>query len=217
MTIENDDLADLRETTSKILLTVLCLHIPIAMSIGLMRGAPWLVPAAFTLTMAVAAMLSWWASGNGLSTRLVFAVALIGDVSMFVFQLAGHAWQIDAHIYFFAALACLVAYCDYRPIIAGTLAVVLHHLTLNFIVPAAVYPDGADLGRVVFHALILLTSRSSCQPVSRRNRTGQARPRCRNARTRSRLRAQDRRYRRGRCDGGRRDAEPVVVDEQQQR
>jgi methyl-accepting chemotaxis protein len=160
MTIESDGLANLRETTSKILLAVLCLHILIAVSIGLIRGAPWLVPAAFMLTMAVAAMVSWRASGNGLSTRLVFAVALMGDVSMLVFQLAGHAWQIDMHMYFFAALACLVAYCDYRPIVAGTIAVALHHLTLNFIIPAAVYPDGADLGRVVFHALVLLIEAS---------------------------------------------------------
>ena len=75
---------------------------------------------------------------------------------MFAFQLAGHAWQIDMHMYFFAALACLVAYCDYRPILAGTVAVALHHLVLNFMLPAAIYPGGADFGRVVLHAVILL-------------------------------------------------------------
>ena len=62
----------------------------------------------------------------------------------------------SGHMYFFAALAILVAYCDYRPIIAGTAAVALHHLTLNFILPAAVYPGGADFGRVILHAVILL-------------------------------------------------------------
>ncbi len=95
-------------------------------------------------------------SGNGLSTRLIFAVALMGGVSVFAYQLAGHAWQIDMHMYFFAALACLVAYCDYRPILAGTVAVALHHLVLNFVLPAAIYPGGADFGRVVLHAVILL-------------------------------------------------------------
>ncbi len=80
----------------------------------------------------------------------------MGDVSVFTFQFAGHPWQIDMHMYFFAALACLVAYCDYRPILAGTVAVALHHLVLNFILPAAIYPGGADLGRVVLHAVILL-------------------------------------------------------------
>jgi hypothetical protein len=35
-------------------------------------------------------------------------------------------------------------------------AVALHHLALNFLLPAAIYPGGADLGRVVLHAVILL-------------------------------------------------------------
>ena len=156
MTVESDDLAILRETTSKTLLAVLWLHVPIAMTIGMVRGTGWLMPAAFMVAMALAATLSWLTSGNGLSTRLIFAVALMGGVSVFAFQLAGHAWQIDMHMYFFAALACLVAYCDYRPVLAGTVAVALHHLVLNFLLPAAIYPGGADLGRVVLHAVILL-------------------------------------------------------------
>jgi len=156
MTFESDDLASLRDTTSKILFAVLWLHVPIAVIIGLMRGTDWLVPAAFMVAMALAATASWRVSGNGLSTRLIFAVALMSGVSMLVFQFAGHRWQVDMHMYFFAALAFLVAYCDYRPVIAGTVAVALHHLTLNFIFPAAIYPGGADLGRVILHAVILL-------------------------------------------------------------
>ena len=111
------------------------------LSIGLMRGGGWMLPAGLHgRRWHCAATLSWRAAGNGLSTRLIFAVALMGDVSVFAFQLAGHPWQIDMHMYFFAALACLVAYCDYRPIVAGTVAVALHHLVLNFMLPAAIYP-----------------------------------------------------------------------------
>ena len=40
------------------------------------------------------------------------SVALMGDVAVFTSQFAGHPWQIDVHMYFFAMLACLVAYCD---------------------------------------------------------------------------------------------------------
>ncbi|MFB9262876.1 methyl-accepting chemotaxis protein [Bradyrhizobium erythrophlei] len=156
MTSEAGELTSLRDTASRILLVVLWLHVPVAVIIGVMRGADWLLPAAFTIAMALSATLSWRMTGNGLSTRLVFAVALMGGVSMFVYQCAGHPWQVDMHMYFFAALAFLVAYCDYRPILAGTVAVALHHLTLNFLLPAAVYPGGADLGRVVLHAVILL-------------------------------------------------------------
>jgi methyl-accepting chemotaxis protein len=153
---QSHDLKTLRETASRALLTVLWLHVPICLTIGLMRGGDWLLPVIFAAAMAVAATLSWHRTGNGLSTRLIFAVALMADVSIFTYQLAGHAWQIDMHMYFFAALACLVAYCDYRPIVAGTVAVALHHLTLNFLLPAAIYPGGADFGRVVLHAVILI-------------------------------------------------------------
>ncbi|MBR0684597.1 chemotaxis protein [Bradyrhizobium manausense] len=156
MSIKGDDLATLRETTSKTLLVVLWLHVPIAVAVGVMRGADWLMPATVMIGMALAATASWRASGSDLSTRLIFAVALMGGVSVFAFQLAGHTWQIDMHMYFFAALACLVAYCDYRPIIAATVAVALHHLVLNFLLPSAIYPGGADFGRVVLHAVILL-------------------------------------------------------------
>jgi methyl-accepting chemotaxis protein len=156
MTIENDDLENLRETTSKMLLAVLWVHVPLAMLIGLLRGNDWMMPVALMAAMALAATLSWRAANNALSTRLVFAVALMGDVSLLVYLLSGNPWQIDMHMYFFASLACLVAYCDYRPIIAGTVAVALHHLVLNFALPAAIYPGGADLGRVILHAVILL-------------------------------------------------------------
>ena len=156
MNIENDGLESLRQTTSKILAAVLWLHVPISVAIGLSQGKAWLVPAIFMAIFALAATLSWRLSGNGLSTRLVFSVALMSGVSMFTYQLEGHPWQIDMHMYFFAALACIVAYCDYRPIVAATVAVALHHIALNFLLPAAIYPGGSDFGRVVMHAVILL-------------------------------------------------------------
>ncbi|MDO8397217.1 MAG: methyl-accepting chemotaxis protein [Bradyrhizobium sp.] len=149
------DLDALRETASKALIALLWLHVPIAMAVGMARSA-WLIPTLLTAAFAVAATLSWRAAGNGLSTSLVVAVALMGGVSVFTWELAGHPWQIDMHMYFFAALACLVAYCDVRPILAGTVAVALHHLALNFIIPAAIFPGGADFGRVVLHAGILI-------------------------------------------------------------
>src|SRR3981081_3551320 len=93
MTIESDDLAILRETTSRTLLAVLWLHVPIAVTIGMMRGTDWIGPGAFIVALGRAATVSWRASGNGLSTRLIFAVALMGSVSVFTFQFAGHAWQ----------------------------------------------------------------------------------------------------------------------------
>jgi methyl-accepting chemotaxis protein len=125
MTTDNWNLDALRETASKTLIALLWLHVPVAIAIGMARGNGWMLPTLITMLLAAAATLSWRGTGNGLSTRLVVAVAVMGGVGVFTYQLAGHAWQIDVHMYFFAALASLVAYCDYRPIAAGTVAVAL--------------------------------------------------------------------------------------------
>jgi methyl-accepting chemotaxis protein len=146
------DLQALRETASKALISLLWLHVPISVAIGLFRGTEWMMPAVVMAVLACAATWSWMTSGSTLATRLIVAVALMGDVSLLVYQMAGHPWQPDMHMYFFAALATLVAYCDYRTILAGTVAVAVHHLALNFLLPAALYPGG----RVVLHASILI-------------------------------------------------------------
>ena len=155
MRSKNKDLNALRGVASRALITMLWLHVPIAFALGMSLGGDYLVPTLFVLALAVAATLSWRVSGTDLSTSLLIAVALMGGVAMFTYQLAGQPWQVDIHMYYFAALACLVFYCDYRPILAGAIAVALHHLVLNFIIPAAVFPGGANLGRVGLHAGIL--------------------------------------------------------------
>lgn len=156
MTVSNQDLANLREATCRFMLVMLWAHVPLSAAIGLLRNASAIMPTILTVLVATIATLSWRLAGSGLSTRLVFAVAIMTDVSVLLQQMAGHPWQIDIHMYFFAALACLVAFCDYRPIVVGTVAVALHHLVLNFLMPAAIYAGGSDLGRVVLHAVILL-------------------------------------------------------------
>ncbi len=150
------DLNGLRQTASIVLLTLLWLHLPVSIAISVLRGTDWMTPALMITSLACIATWSWRTSGSELATRLIVAVALMGDVAIFVYQMAGHPWQLDMHMYFFAMLAALVVYCDYRVILIGTAAVAIHHLALNFLLPAAVYPGGSDFGRVVLHAAILI-------------------------------------------------------------
>ena len=156
MTTANRELEALRETASKTLIVLLWLHVPVAA--GHRHVARRRLDDADPVH-----------DGAGCRRDVVVAHGrqravdrpdrlrrAMGGVAVFASQLSGHPWQIDLHMYFFATLACLVAYCDWRPIIAGTVAVALHHLILNFIVPAAIFPGGTDLGRVVLHAVILI-------------------------------------------------------------
>ena len=146
----------LRETASKAMLTLLWCHVPLALAIAVARGGDWIMPTLLMVLLAGASTASWWLSGSGVQTRCTVAVALMGGVSMIVYQMSGHPWQADMHMYFFTTLAFLAAYCDYRPILLAAVAVSLHHLTLNFLFPAALYPGNSDLGRVMIHAVVLV-------------------------------------------------------------
>jgi methyl-accepting chemotaxis protein len=88
--------------------------------------------------------------------RLVLAVTYPLLAALLVAMASGSGWIIDMHMVFFAFLAVLAALADWRVIVVGTAVTALHHLALNFIAPALVFPDGADLARVVFHAVVVL-------------------------------------------------------------
>ena len=88
--------------------------------------------------------------------RILSGIATAGLVSLCVLALSGHAYQIDMHMYFFASLALMAGWCDPRALIAYSAIVAVHHLGLNFAYPAAVFPDGGDIARVMIHAVILV-------------------------------------------------------------
>lgn len=90
------------------------------------------------------------------ATRILFGVTYPLLAALLLAQASTTGWIIDMHMVFFAFLAVLTALADWRVIVAGTLVTALHHLALNFIAPAYVFPDGADLLRVVFHAVVVL-------------------------------------------------------------
>jgi len=106
--------------------------------------------------IATAALVAWRTAGNGSTGRALTGVALMAQVSMLVAAMGGHAWQIDMHMAYFAALALLVIYCDWLVIAAAAATVAVHHLGLSFLLPMAVFPNDANLGRVIVHAAILI-------------------------------------------------------------
>ena len=52
-------------------------------------------------------------------------------------------------------MALLIAWCDWRVIALASVAILLHHLALDLLLPLAVFPNGADIDRVVFHATVV--------------------------------------------------------------
>jgi methyl-accepting chemotaxis protein len=149
-------LEGLRLASERAITVAIWLHGPV------LAGAAWLSGGSVLLGLSLWLVAAVWASwvhfarpGTELS-RVTIASILCVMPALFVAALAGSAWQIDGHMLFFAELAVTAALLDRRAIIAGTLVIAVHHLALNFLLPALVFPGGADLGRVVFHAIVVV-------------------------------------------------------------
>jgi methyl-accepting chemotaxis protein len=150
------NLTEQRRFADRFLISLLWALTPITAVSALSVGAPWLMIALGAAGLAGAATLVWRLTGGGPATRLTVAVALTGAISLMVGAFNGKPWQIDMHMAYFAALAMLIIYCDPAAILAGAIAIAAHHLLLNLILPAAVFPGGGDFARVVLHAVILI-------------------------------------------------------------
>lgn len=108
------------------------------------------------VAVAGAATSLWFVDRIGPATRFVSGAAHAVLVGLLVYGFTGSPLQIDMHMYFFAMLAVLTIWVDWRPIATFTLVTALHHLVLYVALPAAVFPGSSDFSRVVLHAVVLL-------------------------------------------------------------
>jgi methyl-accepting chemotaxis protein len=106
--------------------------------------------------LTASATAFWMQDPISVATRIATSSTLAALVALLVYTLAGSRYQIDLHMYFFAALAVTAGWCDWRAIIAAATVTALHHLLLNFTIPFAVFPEGADFLRVVLHAVVVI-------------------------------------------------------------
>lgn len=106
--------------------------------------------------VSAAAFMSWKANPNTIVSRSTTAAALVAFPAVLVYMMSGKTWQLDMHMIFFAALSIAAVMIDWRAIIAASAVTAVHHLSLNFILPWAVFPDGASFARVVLHAVVVI-------------------------------------------------------------
>ncbi len=149
-------LEHLRLSISKYIACLLWVHVPIIAGVAFWLGTDWVVATAGSIAFAAVPSFLLWRSGVGEGFRNAVAVSYMVQVGLLVYVFSGHPWQIDIHMYFFASLAIVAALCCWKSIIVATVTIALHHLVLNFILPAAVFPEGADLSRVILHAVIVV-------------------------------------------------------------
>ncbi|HEY0925348.1 methyl-accepting chemotaxis protein [Brevundimonas sp.] len=154
MTTETLDLQ--RRVGGRVVIGLIALLAPMVAAARLLTGEAVIAPLVTATVLAGAAGLLWRIGRGAALAQMGLAAVLMAQVSMLVGALAGHSWQVDMHMAYFAALAVLVVFSDWRVIAAGAAAVAVHHLALNFVLPAVVFPGGGDLARVVVHAVILI-------------------------------------------------------------
>ena len=149
------DIHGLRRQTAAVVVGLMWLLLTVILASRLLMGEAWITLSLAGLAVAAAATAVWRGLAEAPPTRATLGVLLMAQVSLLVAAFQGHPWQPDMHMAYFAALAVLAGFCDWRTIAVGTATVALHHLLLNYLLPAAVFGEGS-LGRVIVHATILL-------------------------------------------------------------
>jgi len=153
--LPNASLVRLRLIVGRFFVIGLWAHVPVIAAVGLLNGTRWAGGTVAGMMAAGIATAAWLYDRDGPLARYVIAVAQIMMVSLLVW-LAQGPLQIDLHMYYFAAYATLAAFCDWQVILVAAAVTAVHHLGLNFAMPLAVFPDGANLWRVVLHAAIVV-------------------------------------------------------------
>jgi len=149
------ELDKLRDIFGRFLVVLFWLHVPLLGLVAWLAGRSMIGVALAGTILALAYHLSWWRHGSAPVTRYISAVALMGEPALLVYLLSGNAWQMDMHMYFFATLALTIAWCDRGVILLAAVTVAVHHLVLDYLLPAVVFPDQGDIARVLLHAAIV--------------------------------------------------------------
>ncbi len=156
-------LGSIRVQATKIFVWVIWAHVLLVGAVALMARNPWREPMAVALLIALVATLSAWKLRDGLALRSIIAIALTFGPILFVYAGRGHFsgiagngdWQVDYHMYFFGVFAMLTAYVDWRPIAIAAALTAAHHLLLDLVVPANVFPE-EGIDRVALHAIAVV-------------------------------------------------------------
>lgn len=131
-------------------------HVVIFAIASVFFGLPLIIPVCIQLFLSFASFLCLKLCNGKQQSLDITAICLVATPAVFVYQLTGQVMQLDAHMYFFATLAMLIGFKSIRSVLFATTFIALHHLSLNFLMPYAVFPEGANFMRVIFHAVIVL-------------------------------------------------------------
>ncbi|HEX5213353.1 MAG TPA: methyl-accepting chemotaxis protein [Pseudolabrys sp.] len=150
------NLQSFQNTVARALTALALVQIPILAMIAWALHRPVASNAAIAAALALAPAAALVLRRPIIVVAFALVVALVGQTSLLVFEFNGHPWQVEMHFYYFAVLAMLSGFCEWRVLATAAVLIALHHLSLNELVPDAVYPGGANFLRVVVHAVVVV-------------------------------------------------------------
>jgi methyl-accepting chemotaxis protein len=151
------DLDRLRRRGTRILVTASWATTLILLLFGLALGSQYTWPALIIgVAATIAPTLMLARRRFDLASRLLIGTLAAIQPALGVFVLTGHPWQMDAHMYFFVALAALTILYDWRPIALAAGLIAAHHLALDLLAPTLVFNQASNVGRILVHATAVL-------------------------------------------------------------
>src|SRR5579863_3737916 len=150
------DLRSFQLTVAKVLTGLGVVHVPMLAGICALLGRGVLPDTVACGVLAAIPVVLLYAGRPITMVAFGLAITLVGQTSLLVLVFSGHPWQVEMHFYYFAVLAMLSGFCDWRVLVFAAGLVSVHHLSLNFGLPEAVYPGGSNFLRVVVHAVVVV-------------------------------------------------------------
>lgn len=89
----------------------------------------------------------------------VLAFCFVAHSVLFSTSFAGHPWQIDSHMMYFAILAVVSTLSNPLAMLFAAGLIAVHHISFSLLLPSLVYPGGTlmeNLYRTVLHAVIVV-------------------------------------------------------------
>jgi methyl-accepting chemotaxis protein len=145
-----------QRTVARALAALAGLHVPILGLISWLLGKDVVANSLVALALAAVPITLMLTRRSLTTIAFGLAVTLVGQTSLLVYAFSGHPWQIEMHFYYFAVLAMLSGFCDWRVLVLAAGLISLHHLSANGFLPSAVYPGGSNFARVAVHAIIVV-------------------------------------------------------------
>lgn len=148
-------LEHLRARATELYAALVWLHVPIVAGIALITDHAWVAPTATLATVALIATACIRYMHDGAALRSIVALALVAGPIAFGWATFG-SWSLgDTYLYFYAVVAMLVGYVDWRPIIVAASAATFSAVLLSLAASDILFPaEGFD--RLVIQGICLI-------------------------------------------------------------